>query len=129
MDNLFLAKTKSTPEINFDINKNYLKIEGESYPENSFEFYEPIFEWLEKYLKEIKNETVILDISLSYLNTSSTKSIMCILDILEESYEDDKNIIINWYYEKENELSYEIAEDFKEYLEIPLNLVEKNINS
>lgn len=129
MDNLFLAKTKSTPEINFDKNKNYLKIEGESYPENSFEFYEPIFEWLEKYLKEIKNETVILDISLSYLNTSSTKSIMCILDILEESYEDDKNIIINWYYEKENELSYEIAEDFKEYLEIPLNLVEKNINS
>ena len=125
MEKLFIEATSSTPKIDFDPNNNKLVIEGESYPENSFEFYEPIFDWLEEYFEEVGSEKVEVEMSIAYLNTSSTKSVMFILDILEEAYLDGQEIELNWYYDPENELSYEIAEDFMDYLELPFNLISK----
>ncbi|MGM0509188.1 MAG: DUF1987 domain-containing protein [Fusobacteriota bacterium] len=125
MEKLVKDATNSTPKIFFDPENNKLQIEGESYPENSFEFYDPIFEWLEDYIEEVDNEEINVDFSIEYLNTSSTKSIMFILDILEEAYIQGKKININWYYESDNELSYEMAEDFMDYLELPFNLISK----
>ncbi|WGS64044.1 DUF1987 domain-containing protein [Marinitoga aeolica] len=126
MKKLYIEPTKATPEIDFDPEKNILSIKGESYPENSFDFYNPIFEWLENYFDNLaNNEKVIFKFDISYLNTSSTKSIMFILDILEEAYENNKNIIINWYYDEDNEFSYEIAENFMEDLNIPFNMIKK----
>ncbi|MBM7558909.1 DUF1987 domain-containing protein [Marinitoga litoralis] len=126
MKRLYIGPTKSTPEIDFDPEKNVLSIKGESYPENSFEFYNPIFEWLENYFNNLSdNKKVIFKFDISYLNTSSTKSIIFILDIIEEAYKNNKNIIINWYYDEENEFSYEIAETFMEDLNIPFNMIKK----
>lgn len=126
MDSLFIEATKSSPEIDFDPEDNLLVIKGESYPENSFEFYQPIFDWLEDYTAELEDEEVIVEMSLSYLNTSSTKSIMFVLDILEEAYLDGADVKIHWYYDEDNELSYEIAEDFMDYLELPFELLVKD---
>ncbi|AEX84677.1 hypothetical protein XO10_01480 [Marinitoga sp. 1135] len=125
MEKLYIKPTKSTPEINFDPEKRKLSIRGESYPENSFEFYNPIFKWLEDFFNEISDEEVIFEFEISYLNTSSTKSIMFILDILEEAYEENKKIKINWYYDEDNEFSYEIAENFMEDLNIPFEMIKK----
>ncbi|KLO23240.1 hypothetical protein X275_03710 [Marinitoga sp. 1197] len=126
MEKLIIKPTKSTPEIIFDPEKNVLSIKGESYPENSFDFYNPIFEWLENYINNLDAETeVIFNFDISYLNTSSTKSIMFILDILEEAYNKNKNVKINWYYDEDNEFSYEIAENFMEDLTIPFTLIKK----
>jgi len=122
MDKLLRKAQKSTPEVTCDPEKNYISIIGESYPENSFEFYEPIMDWVEEYLEALENEETTVELSLSYLNTSSTKSVMCILDILEEGYQEGKEITVNWYYDEDNELSYEMAEDFMDYLELPFNL-------
>ncbi|GAB6189907.1 DUF1987 domain-containing protein [Marinitoga arctica] len=126
MEKLIIKPTKSTPEIIFDPEKNIFSIKGESYPENSFDFYSPVFEWLENYFNNLDTETqVIFNFDISYLNTSSTKSIMFILDILEDAYENKKNVKINWYYDEDNEFSYEIAENFMEDLNVPFLLIRK----
>ena len=122
MEQLSREAEKSTPKVICDPKDNYILIKGESYPENSFEFYEPIMDWVEEYMEQVNNENVEVELSLSYLNTSSTKSLMCILDILEEAYQEGKDIKVDWYYDEENELSYEMAQDFMDYLEIPFNL-------
>lgn len=122
MEQLSREAAKSTPKVVCDPDDNYILIEGESYPENSFEFYEPIMDWMEEYIEKIDEEEIQVELSLSYLNTSSTKSVMCILDILEEGFQEGKDIEIDWYYDEENELSYEMAQDFMDYLEIPFNL-------
>jgi hypothetical protein len=51
---------------------------------------------------------------------------MNLLDIAEEGYQNEKNISIDWYYEEDNEHSYELALDFKEYLELPFNIIPLN---
>jgi len=121
MEEYYIEATKSSPEVTFDPEKNTLIIKGESYPENSFAFYKPIFELLEKAVSNYNEFKLI--IKVSYLNTSSTKSFMNLLDIAEEGYQKGGNISVDWYYEKDNEHSYELALDFKDYLEMPFNII------
>ena len=121
MEEYYIEATKSSPEISFDPDENTLTIKGESYPENSFSFYKPIFELIEKAIAN--NDEFKLIIEVSYLNTSSTKSFMNLLDIAEEGYQKGKNISVEWYYKKDNEHSYELAMDFKEYLEMPFAIM------
>ena len=125
MENLVIEATKSTPIVNLDANSNILKMEGESYPENVTAFYNPIFEWIENYINQL-NASATIDLKLSYLNTSSSKAFMKLLDMFEEASQQGKNITINWHYDAENEMAKECGEEFKEDLELPFNLVEDN---
>ena len=51
MDNLKIAAGKTTPGVSFESRKGELSIVGESYPENSVEFFKPLLDWLDEYLE------------------------------------------------------------------------------
>jgi len=124
MDALFIEQTKSTPKIVFDSPNNKLRIEGQSYPENAFKFYEPILVWLDKYLEQLDQE-VMLEIyfHMPYINTSSSKCMMMLLDKLEDAQQFGKKVSICWYYDQDNEPALECAEEFKEDLTIPFAII------
>ena len=65
MNNYSIEATANTPDIKFDMDKGELNIFGRSIPENSIEFYNPLFSALDKYLSNPKNNTV-LNIQLEY---------------------------------------------------------------
>jgi hypothetical protein len=125
MNKLYIEQTKSTPEIDFNPEDNILKIKGQSYPENAFKFYEPLFKWIDEFLEESRGEIAIeINFKMPYINSSSLKCIMMLLDKFEEAYSKGKNVAINWHYDPENESSLECAEEFKDDLTLPFNLVE-----
>lgn len=124
MENLHIEQTKSTPGISFDTSSNRLHIEGQSYPENAFKFYEPIFTWLDEYLCDLNEKTILsIYFHMPYINTSSSKCIMMILDRMETAYKDGKKITIHWYYDEENDTALECAEEFKEDLVLPFEIL------
>ena len=126
MENLQIEATKSSPEINFNSETHVLAITGESYPENTTQFYQQVFEWLEKYMAEVKNEKIIFNIELIYFNSSSSKVLMDLFDMLDELHEDGKDIEVNWIYDEDNDASLEYGEEFAEDIEsLTFNLVEK----
>lgn len=126
MENLIIAKTEATPEICLDATTGVLQITGESYPENTAEFYAPVFKWLREYLGAEKR-TATVNMEIIYFNSSSSKALMNLLDLLEEAVEDGHKIIVNWIYDEENESALEYGEEFKEDLEsLEFNLVVKN---
>ena len=126
MENLFIEATKYTPEISFDASTNNLIMKGETYPENTAEFYSPVFEWLEEYLNQLQDQEVTVNMEIIYFNSSSSKVLMDLFDRFEESVKDGKKIVINWIYDKEDESALEYGEEFQEDLEeLKLNLVEK----
>ena len=49
---LHIEGTEDTPEVLLDSGNNTFSISGRSFPENAIEFYEPIFAWLQKYLRK-----------------------------------------------------------------------------
>ncbi|MCP4113483.1 MAG: DUF1987 domain-containing protein [Desulfobacteraceae bacterium] len=125
MENLIIKETKYTPLIMFDSEKHTLEINGGSYPENTSDFYNPVFEWLEKYLSQLPdNQTFTFNIRIIYFNSSSLKALMNIFNMLEKSAENRTNVIINWYYDKDNDIVFEHGEEFMEDSElITFNLV------
>lgn len=126
MDNLVIERTEATPDIHFDATTGVLAIQGESYPENAAEFYAPIFRWLREFLTHDHTAAMIANIEIVYFNSSSSKALMNLFDLLDEACERGKPIIVNWVYDTENESALEYGEEFKEDVRfIEFNLVVK----
>lgn len=121
MDILNLPPTKSTPKICYDAATGILELSGESYPENSFEFYAPVLSWLEKHLNEA--EVLQVDINIIYMNSSSIKCLLDMLDMMVEAVKKGAKIVINWYYDSDNPRALDMAEEFFEDVELPFKII------
>jgi len=125
MNNLNIEETKYTPKIDLNCEEGTVSIVGKSYPENTFEFYEPVMKWLEEYFANDAKETTTINFEIIYFNSSSSKLFFDLFDLLEENKETN-NIIINWLYDEENESALEAGEDFQEDFEtLKINLISK----
>lgn len=125
MSDININPTQSTPSVVADSATGTLEMRGDSYPENSFEFFEPIIAWVEQRLAE-SDTALRVELHLLYLNTSSVKAMMDIFDMLEESHAKGKQVAVNWYYDHDNERIAELAEEFKEDCTFPFEIVLAN---
>lgn len=120
---LIREATDKTPFINFDAKSGRLQIHGYSLPENSFEFYEPIVSWLDKYT-EAPNKKTEFDIRLVVLNTSSSKMFMDIIRLINHIVErNNSEVSVVWYYEIDDEDIHEIALQYQEICKAKFNLI------
>ena len=125
MEKLHIDVTKYTPEIDLDPEKGIIEIKGKSYPENTFEFYKPVMDWLKGYFENPKKPTVV-NLEIIYFNSSSSKWFFDLFDFLEEQANKGNKVIVNWIYDEENDVAEEAGEDFKEdFEEMEINLVVK----
>lgn len=126
MDNLQFGATQYTPEISLDAEAGAISMVGKSYPENTFEFYAPILEWVEAYLADDANSRLRVDMEIVYFNSGSSKLFFDLFDSLEEAVKASKQIEVNWIYDADNESAEEAGEDFREDFEaLTINLVTK----
>jgi len=123
MENILLDSSAKTPAINFNANSGVLLLKGRSIPENSIEFYKPLNEWLDNYGQKPCNDTVV-DIKLEYFNTSSSKCILDLLKRLEKINGSGSNVLINWYFEQDDEDMEEAGEDYQAIVKLPFKMVE-----
>lgn len=120
MEKLSIEGTAKTPFVSFDATGK-LEMRGRSIPENSIEFFQPLIDWVDAYGKE-KPAKVDLDVKLEYFNTSSSK---CILDLFKrlEKMESYSDVVINWYYEDEDEDMQEAGEDYASIVQLKFNII------
>ncbi|RDL43384.1 DUF1987 domain-containing protein [Marinomonas piezotolerans] len=122
MNDLKIEATQSTPLIETDAGRGIIYMEGDSYPENSFEYYSDLVAWVDQYLKE-QTRPLSLELTLLYLNTSSIKVMMDIFDELEEAHHAGREVTVNWHYDLDNERVAELAEEFKEDCSFAFNII------
>ncbi len=121
---LEIQGTNKTPYIRFDPETGILEMKGRSIPENAVEFYKPLVDWLTEYAKNPKDKTEV-NIQLEYFNTSSSKCILDVFKKLEEiNKKEGKEVVINWYYEEDDEDMLEAGEDYQSILKIPFRMIE-----
>ena len=114
MEKLLIEGTKQSPYVDFNAETGKLELSGRSIPENSFEFYNPLLEWLENYAKNPKAETV-LKVYLEYFNTSSSKYILEVLKKLKLVLKvDGAAIKVDWCYDEDDEEMMETGEDYED---------------
>jgi len=115
MDNITLKSSPDTPyfpEVNFDADTGVCEISGESYMEETYKFYLPLVKWIKEYIKNTNNK-IELVIKLIYLNTSSTKCILDMLEVLKEYQDKGGDVKVIWYYDIEDPDMVNEVEDFE----------------
>src|SRR3989344_1213533 len=94
MDNLYIAPTPSSPEVDFKFDTRILSLRGESYPENAAAFYGDIIAKLREFLATQSEITLEVNIAAAAGN----------------------RVVLNWYHDEEDdtilEFGQELSEDF-----------------
>ncbi|PLX11620.1 MAG: nuclear pore complex subunit [Marinilabiliales bacterium] len=122
MEPLIIEATEDTPKVHLDAEKGEFLIADRSLPENSIEFYQPVFEWLNNYVAS-PNEETIFDFKLEYFNTSSAKQLTKVLLILEKLAANTK-VKIMWYYKKEDFDMLSSGQRYAKLIEIDFEFIE-----
>ena len=113
MENFYIAATVTSPEIDFRFDQHVLSLRGESYPENAAAFYAPVIEQLNAWLGETTAETITVEVSLTYFNSSSTKMLFSVFDALDRAASSGKQVLVNWYRDAEDETILEFGEELQ----------------
>jgi len=118
---LNIPATRSTPEITADWEAGLVRMAGDSYPENSFDFFTSTIDWIKTFLRDEKRP-LRLELRLIYLNTSSVKAMMDIFDMLEEAHGRGRAVSVDWLYDPQNERVEMLAEEFREDCTFSFNI-------
>ena len=122
METLVIIESNLTPSISFDAEQGILDLKGRSIPENSLEFYQPVYEWLDAYVENPNSKTVV-NVQFDYFNTSSSKCILDILKRIDKIEAKGHDVLIKWYYDESDEDMMEAGEDYGDLLDAPFELL------
>lgn len=116
MENLYIAPTPSSPQVDFRFDTHTLGLRGESYPENAAAFYGEIIARLKDYLAGQSGSRIEVNIALAYFNSSSTKMLFNLIAALADAVAAGNRVALNWYHDEEDdtilEFGQELSEDF-----------------
>ena len=115
MENINIKMTDNSPEVIMDFEKGFIELDGKSYPENTFEFYEPLIKAIENYFVDNELETTNINIKLTYFNSATTQVLFDLLDVIQDGK--SNTVIINWYYDSNNENGLDDYEDYNDEFE------------
>lgn len=117
-----LAGTDESPEIILDKSTNEFKFMGKSLPEDVKEFYTPILNWIEEYVVDPNDETVV-EFNMEYFNSASSKQILDILERFAMVTDRGKKIMVKWHYMEDDEDMEDAGESYADIVNVPFELI------
>jgi hypothetical protein len=120
-DDIHIIPTDNTPE--FHLNSNgIIKIKERGLYGNNDEVTKSIMKWIGEYQSKPAEITHVI-IAFEYLNSSSTKILFSILKMLSQVILYSGKLVIQWYYEEDDEDILERGQFISSSLNIPINFV------
>lgn len=116
-----IEPTENTPGVVLDPD-GIIMIKGRSMNKNAADFYKQTEEWIDKYVSEPADLTRV-DICLEYFDGINSLIFTSLLKKITNVKLKDKQVIINWYYEEDDEDILAQGENISSILDIPVNLI------
>ncbi len=111
MEPIILQPSEDTPEVILNPAEQVFRIAKISVPEDAFEFYQPIIDWLKQYGENPLPETVF-EFDLEYVNTASNKQLMQLILVLD-SIAQKAPVKVKWFYESIDEDMLSLGKRFQ----------------
>jgi hypothetical protein len=108
----YIDGVSTTPRIHLKADTGECEISGESYMENTYDYYEPVFRWLEDYLQDIGRKIKFV-CKLVYYNTGTSGCLYTIMEVLKEFEHRGGKVEIYWYC---NENDIDMQEDVQDVI-------------
>ncbi len=119
-ESMVLEATSVTPFVQLSKNGE-IRIEGKALPEDSRQFFGPLYEWVNDNL--ISPEKIDIDMKLEYFNTAASKQIYEFLVLLKDKA--GSGIIhVNWHYEEGDDDVLDTGTHYEALIDIPFNYIE-----
>ncbi|MDR1154918.1 MAG: DUF1987 domain-containing protein [Bacteroidales bacterium] len=121
MESIRIEKTQKAPL--FFLKDGYIRLSGRSIPQNAKQLYKICFDWVEQYVQTPARDTKV-DLYFEYIDTSSIRCVVDILTKLDRIPEyGGCRVEINWYYEKDDEDSFDLGTYMQAHLKVPFNII------
>lgn len=120
MDDIIKSQQRKFPFVNFDL-KGLFELKGSSIMEDAIAFYDPYIKEVKEYVKEPKN--TVVNVELEYFNTSSAKILLIFFKALPPIQNSGFEIVVNWYYEEDDEEIFESGQNFSTMSGIKFNFI------
>lgn len=118
MEPFIVNATDSTPGIIFDKDKDIFEMSGNSLPEDVTKFYQPVFDWLKKYI-ENPNPSTNFVFKLTYFNSASSKTIFALIALFETLIKKGFHVTIEWCYMEIDEDTLDAGKEYASMVKIP----------
>ncbi len=122
MESISIKATEATPSIEFKPEEGLLVIKGRSHPENAKIFYGPLISWCEQYASDPPEKTT-LKIQLEHFNTISSKSLLDVFRTLSPIRNQEKELVVDWYYESDDEELLDAGRTYQEITGLPFMMI------
>ena len=121
MESIRIEKTQKAPL--FILRDGYIRLAGRSIPQNARQLYKICIDWIDQYVQTPARETIV-DLYFEYIDTSSIRCVVDILTKLSQIPVNSQNRIeMNWYYERDDDDSYDLGAYIQAHLKIPFNIL------
>ncbi|QQS52470.1 MAG: DUF1987 domain-containing protein [Bacteroidota bacterium] len=111
------------PEVFFNAETGVCEISGESYMEEAYKFYLPLINWIKEFIISEK-KPLELHVKLIYFNTSSSRLILDMLDILKKFRDEGNKVKVKWFFDSDDPDVKDEVEDFEIESGMDIELVE-----
>lgn len=123
MQRIFIEETDISPKIVLDYEKGEYIIKGFSISSDAFNMYQPVWAWFEELEKVIPvDKELKVQIHLEHINTSSSKMLFEIFEVLKKIESKGCKIEVDWYHYEEDE-EHEEGSTFEEISELKFNFI------
>jgi hypothetical protein len=119
---LVIEEERHTPRIVIDPDKNVFEISGKSFPEDSKQFYKPVFEWLDNNFSRLPR-SVDFKFNLFYVSSSSIIAIKQLLMKLKEVRQKGVDVRILWHYDADDEDIRKTGEDYVKVTDLDFHFI------
>lgn len=121
IEELYIPATDETPEVCLTRLKNRSYISGRSLPENAFEFYRPLINWVNNHSSKI-DSVFEMEFKFDYFNSSSGRYLFEMLTQLEKNPK-KRFIKILWVVEDGDDLMLEKGMELKSLLDLNFEIM------
>ena len=119
---------ENEPKVVFNAQNGICTISGHCYPEDAHRFFEELANWFKEYIEKVKGSISFI-IKLKYFNSSSSRSIFRLLNLLK-GYKDNGGVVeIAWHYDEDDEYMLEEISGYSEEANIPIEKIPKTYNT
>ena len=120
MDDLVIRSTDKSLAV--DISYGSLNFTGRSILTDPKLFFDPIHTWVNKYMRNPAEETVV-NIKLEYIDTASTQELYQILRQLNSVRKKGLKLVVKWHIEDEDPEMKELGEMIEQRLGVDFQFI------
>ena len=120
---LVIEEERHTPRIIIDPEKNVFEITGKSFPEDSKQFYKPVFDWFDNHSAALPKE-LDFRFNLFYLSSSSIIAIKQLLIKLRDMRKTTGvDVRVLWHYDADDDDIRKTGEDYVKVTQLDFRFI------